>query len=1234
MGYSLLKTGRCERLCVNDDLEGMSTRSSRRSAGGASGTLNPSVIPLLAASRLKSELSSRGLDATGPQHVLADRLLQAVELEKMGCEVTPQTVEQALNPPAQSPAKRKRTRTVNPERKQDEASPTLVVRPKDEAKPKQPASCEHSESTPAQAAEVDKMKSAVTSQAVEQAQNPPAPSPAKRKRIRIVNVERKPVETSPTLVIQPKDEDKHKQPATCEHFEGTPPQVEKMESAVSSQAVEQALNPPAPSSTKRKKIRIVNLERKRAETSPTLVVQPKDETKPKQPVTSDHSESTPSHVAEVEKIGSAVTSQAVEQSRNPLAPNLAKRKKKSIQLPSRSINAPSSSFDILDSIMCSQAELMKAKSNEEKQAELVEMAKRRLSSAATNAASSPASVDKRKALSIDVSFSSPSGPSTPLSNGSARGIQFVDAEMKEAGTPPTPVMLTKEEVKAKQSGAGEYPRLPSPPMPPVDLLPPPPLPPILAEDSEAPTVASEPKDAVDDESAQEITGETVKFEPMDTSGDFASGSSPFVPSPSAETIASALAPVEELPEEKPSSAEPRPASVTSEEVKVMENDDESPEPYVPEDPPASSSLEYKPTPSFELIKSVASILQNLYAKKSVSPTTMADVDEAVRDVIDELLNSVERLVDDTDVMEVDKENNVSQYIDPLLLHDPRELMKRASDVLGSMSKVKEEVVEYTQELPDPSLVEISDDVPKELEFHGEPVPESDEEDGDALFAAAAGIAHVKKTEKKKPAMPDEDEPIGDDEFELDYFNADLNMKGHVDDKNVIDPDVSDGFALMYGGVKANYGFLIKEETGDSSSLSSRYAFQVKIVECLSIKHVPFEETMPHDVRVGWSVDSGTSTMHVLGEAPNSFGFDMHGRTIQNFTFADYGEPLETDDIVTTVLDLRNRSIDFYKNDTHLGTAFSDLQLPQGLAIFPHVASKNCKVHVNFGRVFGTDDFKKPASLIDETTWLSDVQLREGHVIRSRIAPESKEHCTVLMMVGLPAVGKTTWVRKYLRDHPDEHWILISTDAVSNAMTINGMPRRRVHRGRWDMVMGLIAKAVTRSLHMACRRKHNYIIDMTNVSRDTRRRRLTQFKDFQRKCVVIIPSDEDFQKRQQRQARMEGTGTVPPEAMLELKAVMSIPNQDQEPIEDVVFIEPPVERIMDAIKIVNLYNEEAKPWYQKRYQRGRRGGGTYGSYGDRRREKDEDCHRPPPQKVVITQHMRTNNITSKPRYEQP
>lgn len=47
--------------------------------------------------------------------------------------------------------------------------------------------------------------------------------------------------------------------------------------------------------------------------------------------------------------------------------------------------------------------------------------------------------------------------------------------------------------------------------------------------------------------------------------------------------------------------------------------------------------------------------------------------------------------------------------------------------------------------------------------------------------------------------------------------------------------------------------------------------------------------------------------------------------------------------------------------------------------------------------------------------------------------------------------------------------------------------------------------------------------------------------------------------------------------------MSIPDMEQEPIDDVVFIEPPVERINEAIELVKRFNEDGKPWLRSRYQ---------------------------------------------------
>lgn len=42
---------------------------------------------------------------------------------------------------------------------------------------------------------------------------------------------------------------------------------------------------------------------------------------------------------------------------------------------------------------------------------------------------------------------------------------------------------------------------------------------------------------------------------------------------------------------------------------------------------------------------------------------------------------------------------------------------------------------------------------------------------------------------------------------------------------------------------------------------------------------------------------------------------------------------------------------------------------------------------------------------------------------------------VLMMVGLPAAGKTRWIQEYLRDNAAERWHVVSTDAVVDAMRV-------------------------------------------------------------------------------------------------------------------------------------------------------------------------------------------------------
>ena len=131
-----------------------------------------------------------------------------------------------------------------------------------------------------------------------------------------------------------------------------------------------------------------------------------------------------------------------------------------------------------------------------------------------------------------------------------------------------------------------------------------------------------------------------------------------------------------------------------------------------------------------------------------------------------------------------------------------------------------------------------------------------------------------------------------------------------------------------------------------------------------------------------------------------------------------------------------------------------------------------------------------------------------------------------------------------------------------------------------MILGLTAKALSRSLQMACRRRHNYIIDQTHCNRESRKKRLALFEGFTRRCVVILPSEAEAEDRRAKRARSDISGELPVEALLEFKATISLPTMEEEPLEDVAFVEPTLDRISEAIEQVQRYNEEGQPWIRK------------------------------------------------------
>ncbi|WKY03673.1 hypothetical protein Q1695_004990 [Nippostrongylus brasiliensis] len=523
---------------------------------------------------------------------------------------------------------------------------------------------------------------------------------------------------------------------------------------------------------------------------------------------------------------------------------------------------------------------------------------------------------------------------------------------------------------------------------------------------------------------------------------------------------------------------------------------------------------------------------------------------------------------------------IDEKPDPALLNDPRHLLQRASAVLqglGNLQGTQYKQMPYDEDYEEEEVVQPIDS------FHGEPVPDDDE-----LFEVAAGL----KPKRKDEVVIEERISTCTDKFEIDFYNGDLHLKGAPNNDWIIDPDNQDGLALVWGGVRSTHGILPScrgEADADVENAVKTMVFQVKITDLLTTRHLPFDELDPNDVRVGFSLRSAPL---VLGEYTGSYCCTSLGKRANNNVFTDYGDSFGVGDVITAQMDFENGSISFWKNSEFMGVAFENIAVPEGEAVYPHICVKNCRVSVNFGTFPGGEE-----EWLKQPNWVFVNALPRSQTERAPVPPESKSDCTVLMMVGLPSVGKTTWVRRYIREHPSEHWTLISADTILASMKVNGVSRNSSHIGRWDMVLGLVGKARNRLLSLAARRRRNYILDFTNCDPDTRKRRLALFEGFFRQCVTIVPSDEVMQQRHAkhlRQNRGEGTAAVPIETFLELKAVMEMPVVS-EFLESVIYVDPAMEDAQIAIDRIAKFNEEGRPWYSNKYNKKR--GFWNGTYGD-------------------------------------
>jgi hypothetical protein len=285
---------------------------------------------------------------------------------------------------------------------------------------------------------------------------------------------------------------------------------------------------------------------------------------------------------------------------------------------------------------------------------------------------------------------------------------------------------------------------------------------------------------------------------------------------------------------------------------------------------------------------------------------------------------------------------------------------------------------------------------------------------------------------------------------LDSYNSDLHFKVNGTSGSGISKY---GLCYLWGGARATHGVT-----------KGKHYFECKLVSKEEVEMPDVEAEGHYGVRVGVSVDSRN---WVLGESDSSFGYASCGSKVFDGKLESYGETFDVDDVIGCFLDLESeeQTISFSKNGQDHGVAFKIPESIKGKALFPHVFTRNVAVSVNFGAEEAAFPPPEGFTLMQEAA--------EEALVRGPSPPATVTDTEVVMMVGLPGSGKTSWAHKYCRDNLSKKYNILGADDIVQNIRVAVLPSKKSYPHKLTKISHDV---LARLYEIAEIRKRNYILD--------------------------------------------------------------------------------------------------------------------------------------------------------------